>query len=73
MGLIGDTLLQALTNESKRKLSNNTVDAIIELSQSGRVSKTTEVELLEVAKENRPQGQKLAKLLERARKELAEL
>jgi len=73
VGLIGDTLLQALTNESKRKLSNDTVDAIIELSQSGRVSKTTEVELLEVAKENRPQGQKLAKLLERARKELAKL
>ena len=73
VGLIGDTLLQALTNESKRKLSNDTVDAIIELSQSGRVSKTTEVELLEVAKENRPQGQKLAKLLERARKELAQL
>ena len=73
VGLIGDTLLQALTNESKRKLSNDTVDAIIELSQSGRVSKTTEIELLEVAKENRPQGQKLAKLLERARKELAKL
>ena len=73
VGLIGDTLLQALTNESKRKLSNDTVDAIIELSQSGRVSKPTEVELLEVAKENRPQGQKLAKLLERARKELAQL
>ena len=73
VGLIGDTLLQALTNESKRKLSNETVDAIIELSQSGRVSKTTEIELLEVAKENRPQGQKLAKLLERARKELAKL
>jgi len=30
----------------------------------------TEVELLEVAKENRPQGQKLAKLLERAKKQL---
>ena len=71
VSLIGDTLLQTLTNESKRKLSNDTVDAIIALSQSGKVSKTTEVELLEVAKENRPQGQKLAQLLERARKELA--
>ena len=70
VSLIGDTLLQTLTNESKRKLSNDTVDAIIALSQSGRVSKTTEVELLEVAKENRPQGQKLAKLLKRARAEL---
>ena len=71
VSLIGDTLLQTLTNESKRKLSNDTVDAIIALSQSGQVSKTTEVELLEVAKENRPQGQKLAQLLKRARKELA--
>ena len=71
--LIGDTLLQTLTNESKRKLSNDTVDAIIELSQSGKVSKTTEVELLEVAKENRPQGLKLGKLLERARTELSKL
>ena len=73
VSLIGDTLLQTLTNESKRRLSNDTVDAIIALSQSGQVSKTTEVELLEVAKENRPQGQKLAQLLERARKELAKL
>nr|WP_115093172.1 hypothetical protein [Synechococcus sp. UW106] len=71
--LIGDTLLQTLTNESKRKLSNDTIDAIIELSQSGKVSKTTEVELLEVAKENRPQGLKLGKLLERARTELSKL
>nr|WP_255618119.1 hypothetical protein [Synechococcus sp. MU1625] len=73
MCLIGDTLLQTLTKESKRKLSNDTVDAIIELSQSGKVSKTTEVELLEVAKENRPQGLKLGKLLERARAELSKL
>ena len=73
VSLIGDTLLQTLTKESKRKLSNDTVDAIIALSQSGKVSKTTEVELLEVAQENRPQGKKLAQLLERARKELAKL
>ena len=69
--LIGDALLKAFTNESKGKLSNETVDAIIALSQSGTVSKATEVELLEVAKDNRPQGQKLAKLLERAKKELS--
>ena len=71
VNLIGDALLKAFTNESKGKLSNETVDAIIALSQSGTVSKTTEVELLEVAKDNRPQGQKLAKLLERAKKELS--
>jgi len=73
VNLIGDTLLKALKNESKKKLSNETVDAIIVLSQSGKVSKTTEVELLEVAQENRPKGKKLAKLLERARKKLSRL
>ena len=71
VNLIGDALLKAFTNESKGKLSNDTVDAIIALSQSGTVSKATEVELLEVAKDNRPQGQKLAKLLERAKAQLA--
>ena len=70
VNLIGDALLKAFTNESKGKLSNDTVDAIIALSQSGTVSKATEVELLEVAKDNRPQGQKLAKLLERAKAQL---
>ena len=71
VNLIGDALLKAFTNESKGKLSNDTVDAIIALSQSGSVSKATEVELLEVAKDNRPQGQKLTKLLERAKAQLA--
>jgi hypothetical protein len=71
MRLIGDTLLKALTKKSQQKLSNDTVDAIIKLSQSGKVSKTTEVELLTLAKENRPQGQKLARLLERAQTELS--
>ena len=70
MDLIGDTLQQFFAEKSQKKLSNDTVDAIIKLSQSGKVSKVTEVELLEVAKENRPQGQKLAKLLERAKKQL---
>ena len=70
MDLIGDTLQQFFAEKSQKKLSNDTVDAIIKLSQSGKVSKMTEVELLEVAKENRPQGQKLAKLLERAKKQL---
>ena len=70
MDLIGDTLQKFLAEKSQKKLSNDTVDAIIKLSQSGKVSKMTEVELLEVAKENRPQGQKLAKLLERAKKQL---
>jgi hypothetical protein len=73
--LIAETLLQALSigKKSKQQLSKDTVDAIIKLSQSGTVTKTTAVELLEVAKENRPQGKKLAMLLERARKELVKL
>jgi hypothetical protein len=71
MRLIGDTLLKALTKKSQQKLSNDTIDAIIKLSQSGKVSKTTEVELLTLAKENRPQAQKLARLLERAQTELS--
>ena len=69
--LIADALKDALIHEAKKKLSNEAVDALIKLSQSRTVSKTTEVELLEVAKENRPQGQALSKLLERAKKELA--
>ena len=71
--LIGETLLQALKPKSTRKLSNDTVDAIIKLSQSGNLSKSTEVELLELAQENRPQGQRLARLLERAKKQLSKM
>ena len=35
MHLISNTLLEALTQKPQHKLSNDTVDAIIELSQSG--------------------------------------
>ena len=69
--LIGNTLLEALTQKPQKKLSNDTVDAIIELSQSGNISKSTEVELLELAHENRPQGKQLRKILERAKKQLS--
>ncbi len=69
--LIGNTLQEALTQKPQNKLSNDTVDAIIELSQSGKVSKSTEVELLELAHENRPQGKQLRKILERAKKQLS--
>ena len=65
--LIGDALANALANEYKTKLANETVDAIIKLSQSENLSKTVEVQLLEIAKENRPQEQTLSKLLEKAR------
>ena len=69
--LIANTLLEALTQKPQHKLSNDTVDAIIELSQSGQVSKSIEVELLELAHENRPQGKQLRKILERAKKQLS--
>ena len=65
--LIGDTLAKALANEYKTKLATETVDAIIKLSQSENLSKTVEVQLLEIAKENRPQEKTLSKLLEKAR------
>ena len=71
INLIGEALQQALTHEEKEKLSNNTIDAIIALSQSGTVSKATEFELLKIAKASRPQGAKLTKLLERAKKQLS--
>ena len=67
--LIGEALKQVLSNESQQKLSNDTIDAIIELSQSGRVSKETEIELLQLAKQNRPKALKLSQLLEHATKE----
>ena len=68
--LIGDTLKEVLAIEYKKPLSNETVDAIIALSQSRSVTKKIEIELLELAKENRPQGQALARLLKRAKNEL---
>ncbi|QNI96614.1 hypothetical protein SynRS9902_00713 [Synechococcus sp. RS9902] len=71
INLIGDILSEVLTHDSQQKLSNNTVNAIIELSQSGRVSKETEIELLQLARQNRPQALKISRLLERAKTEFA--
>ena len=66
--LISRTLLEALRSEpAKKKLSNETVDELIKISQSDTITPNTQVELLEVAKLNRPQGQRLSQLLERAR------
>ena len=66
--LISRTLLEALRSEpAKKKLSNETVDELIKISQSDTITPNTQVELLEVAKINRPQGQRLSQLLERAR------
>lgn len=66
--LIGDTLKEVLTCECKKKLSNETVDAVIALSQSGTVTNKIEIELLELAIANRPEGKALGRLLKRAKK-----
>ena len=71
--LIADTLQKLLALEYKKPLSNETVDAIISLSQSENITKNVEIELLEVAKENRPQGQALTRLISRAKKALKKL
>jgi len=71
--LIADTLQKLLALEYKKPLSNEKVDAIISLSQSENITKNVEIELLEVAKENRPQGQALTRLISRAKKALKKL
>ena len=64
--LISQTLLEALRNDPTKRLSNETVDTLIKTSQSSETPPNVEVELLEIAKINRPQGQRLSQLLERA-------
>ena len=64
--LIGQTLLEALHNDPAQRLCNETIDTLINTSQTEDIPAHIEVELLEIAKANRPQGQRLGKLLERA-------
>tara|TARA_B100000674_G_scaffold433681_1_gene392266 strand:- start:3566 stop:4726 length:1161 start_codon:yes stop_codon:yes gene_type:complete len=66
INLIGRTLLEALRNDPSKQLSNDTVDALIKTSQADDTPAHVEVELLELAKLNRPQGQRLSQLLEQA-------
>ena len=66
--LISTTLMEVIQHDQQSKrLSNSTVDALIQLSQSPELSQESRVELLEIAKLNRPQGQRLSKLLDQAR------
>ena len=66
--LISTTLMVAIQQEQlNKRLSNSTVDALIQLSHSTDLSKESRIELLEIAKRNRPQGQRLRKLLDQAR------
>lgn len=64
--LISQTLLEALRNDPTKRLCNETIDTLIKTSQTENTPAHVEVELLEIAKINRPQGQRLGQLLERA-------
>ena len=64
--LISQTLLEALRDDPTQRLCNETVDTLIKTSQADDTPAHVEVELLEIAKINRPQGQRLGQLLERA-------
>ena len=64
--LISQTLLEALRNDPTQRLGNDTIDTLIKTSQAEETPAHVEVELLEIAKMNRPQGQRLGQLLERA-------
>lgn len=66
--LISTTLMVAIQQDQlSKRLSNGTVDALIQLSHSPELSKESRIEILEIAKLNRPQGQRLSKLLDQAR------
>ena len=64
--LISQTLLEALRDDPTQRLCNETIDTLIKTSQAEDTPAHVEVELLEIAKINRPQGQRLGQLLERA-------
>ena len=64
--LISQTLLEALRDDPTQRLCNETIDTLIKTSQADGTPAHVEVELLEIAKINRPQGQRLGQLLERA-------
>ena len=64
--VISQTLLEALRDDPTQRLCNETVDTLIKTSQADDTPAHVEVELLEIAKINRPQGQRLGQLLERA-------
>ena len=64
--LISQTLLEALRDDPTQRLCNETIDTLIKASQAEDTPAHVEVELLEIAKINRPKGQQLGQLLERA-------
>ena len=66
INLISQTLLEALRNDPTKNLCNETIDTLIKTSQDNNIPPNVEVELLEIAKINRPKGQRLGQLLEHA-------
>ena len=66
INLISQTLLEALRNDPTKHLCNETVDTLIKASQDENIPPNVEVELLEIAKINRPKGQRLDQLLQHA-------
>ena len=68
LDVISSTLLTTIQSESVHyRLSNSTIDQLIKLSQASDTEPETRLELLKLAVANRPQGQRLVKLLEQAR------
>ena len=68
LDLISKTLMVAIQQDQlSKRLSNATIDALIQLSHSPELTKESRIELLEIAKLNRPQGHRLTKLLDQAR------
>ena len=71
INVISSTLLTAIQNESEHnRLSNQTIDQLIKVSQAEDTDPQTKLELLELAVANRPQGKRLVKLLEQAQTEI---
>lgn len=69
--VIASTLLSAIQSESiQSRLSNSTIDQLIQLSQAEDTKPETRIELLQLAVASRPQGQRLFHLLEKAKAEL---
>ena len=66
INLISQTLLEALRNDPTKNLCNETIDTLIKTSQDNNIPPNVEVELLEIAKINRPKGQRLDQLLQHA-------
>ena len=65
--LISETLYNALRgNDTNNQPSNQAIDQLIKLSQNQEVSNNVRIQMLEIAKIFRPNGERLSKLLKKA-------